>query len=122
MILVDSTVWIDHLRSGESALVRLLEMNQVLAHPFVIAELALGSLRQRDTVIAWLCDLPSADTATNDELLHFIERHSFFGIGIGLVDAHLLASVILISDATLWTRDRRLRMAAERIGRDARLA
>ncbi|MEZ5906269.1 MAG: PIN domain-containing protein [Geminicoccaceae bacterium] len=122
MILVDSTVWIDHLRGSDPTLVRLLEMDHVLAHPFVVAELALGNLRQRDVIIGWLRDLPCAATATDDELLHFIERHKLAGVGIGLVDAHLLASVTLDSGARLWTRDRRLRRAAERIGCEAHLA
>ena len=90
MILVDSTVWIDHLRGSDPTLVRLLEMDHILAHPFVIAELALGNLHQRDVIIGWLRDLPCAATTTDDELLHFIERHNLSGIGIGLFDAHLL--------------------------------
>lgn len=121
MILVDSSVWIDHLRGTDAMLARLLEMDRVLTHPFVIAELALGRLRQRELIIDSLRALPRAETATHDELLHFIERHELAGIGIGLVDAHLLASVALVPEATFWTRDRRLRVVAEKMGRAAQL-
>lgn len=122
MILVDSSAWIDHLRSTDRTLIRFLEMDSVLTHPFVIAELALGRLRQRDQIIGWLGNLPRAKLATNDELLHFIERQELAGIGIGFVDAHLLASVALVPDTTLWTRDRRLHTIAQKLGRGARLA
>lgn len=108
MILVDSSVWIDHLRKQEPTLERLLEDGLVLAHPFVIGEIALGRLRQRAVLIGLLLDLPMADAVTDDELIGFIELHGLFGHGIGLVDAHLLASVRLTADATLWTRNKRL--------------
>lgn len=108
MILVDSSVWIDHLHQTDPTLERLLDDGLVLAHPFVIGEIALGRLRQRAVVIELLLDLPMADAVTDDELLAFVERHELFGHGIGLVDAHLLASVRLTFDVTLWTRDKRL--------------
>ena len=116
MILVDTSVWVDHLRTGDRVLVDLLETGQVLAHPFVIGELALGSLRQRELVLATLQDLPRANVATDQEALHFITRHTLFGFGIGYVDAHLLASVRLTAGAALWTRDKRLHGVAERLG------
>lgn len=115
MILVDSSIWIDHLRSSEPALVHLLDSAQVLAHPFVIGELAMGSLHRRDLVLGALRDLPQAISATDEEVLAFIERHSLFGLGIGYVDAHLLAATRL-NGAQLWTRDKRLREDARRLG------
>lgn len=116
MILVDSSVWIDHLRAGDATLVALLETGQVLAHPFVTGELALASFRQRDAIISALQDLPQSLLATDAEVLTFIDRNALFGLGIGYVDAHLLATTRLTPDAMLWTRDKRLRDAAGRLG------
>jgi predicted nucleic acid-binding protein len=116
VILVDKSVWVDHLRRGHEALVGLLEAGNVLAHPFVIGELALGNIPRRDLVLRALQDLPQANVATDREVLRFIHQHLLFGLGIGYVDAHLLAAVRLSSDAALWTRDRRLRAAADRLG------
>ncbi len=93
----------------------MLEAGQVLIHPFVIGELALGSLRQRVPVLRALGHLPRAAVADEMEVLHFIERHALFGLGIGYVDAHLLAAIRLTPDARIWTRDRRLLAAAERL-------
>jgi len=95
VILADTSVWIDHLRATDKALAALLDAGMVLAHPFVIGELALRSLRQRDVVLKALADLPRANAAMDVEVLHFIERHALSGRGIGYVDAHLLASVQL---------------------------
>lgn len=116
MILVDTSVWVDHLRAGDQALANLLETGTVLAHPFVTGELALGDLRQREIVLSALADLPHANVATDAEVLHFIDRHALFGRGIGYVDAHLLAAVRLSAGATLWTRDKRLHAVADRLG------
>ena len=116
MILVDSSVWIDHLRGATADLTGLLEEGRVLVHPFVIGELALGSLRQRESVLQSLRDLPQAVMAEDAEILDFIDRHALFGLGIGYIDVHLLASVRLTPDASLWTRDRRLQDAALRMG------
>ena len=113
MILVDSSVWIDHFRNGDRALVRLLNTGQVLAHPFVIGELALGNLRLRDQVLGLLQDLPFASVATEGEVLAFIDRQALFGIGY--VDAHLLAAARLTPDTLIWTRDKRLQAAADRM-------
>lgn len=115
MILVDTAVWIDHLRDGDSVLAGLLERGQVLAHPWVTGELALGQLRNRAEILRLLGALPAATTATAPELLAFIERHELSGLGIGYVDAQLLAAAKLTDDAWLWTRDRRLVSAAERL-------
>ncbi len=116
MILVDTSVWVDHLRAGERRLSQLLDRGMVLAHPFVIGELALGRLRQRELVVSSLRDLPRASVATDEDVLLFIESQALYGLGIGYVDAHLLASVRLTADALLWTRDKRLDAVAERLG------
>lgn len=119
MILVDSSVWIDHFRHDDPGLSALLHKRQVLTHPFVIGELALGSLRQRDVVLDALRGLPSAQVATDKEVQAFVDQHKLFGIGLGYVDAHLLAGTLLSVGAKLWTRDKRLRNAALRLGLDA---
>lgn len=116
MILIDTSVWVAHLRVGEPALAGLLEAGQVLVHPFVIGELALGQMRRRQTFLALLKDLPAAVTATEQEMLPFIERHDIAGQGIGYVDAHLLAAVQLTAGASLWTLDRRLAAVAADLG------
>jgi predicted nucleic acid-binding protein len=116
VILVDSSVWIDHLRSGNATLARMLDTGRVLAHPFVIGELALGNLRQRDFILAALRDLPQAVVASETEVLHFIIQQALYGRGIGYVDAHLLASTRLTSDGSLWTQDKRLRAVADWLG------
>ncbi len=116
MILVDTAVWIDHFRDGDPALTGLLERGEVLAHPWITGELALGRLSARAEILKLLGDLPQAAVATPAELLAFIERHELFGFGIGYVDAQLLAAATLTSDATLWTNDRRLAAVAARLG------
>ncbi|MEE8429453.1 MAG: type II toxin-antitoxin system VapC family toxin [Gammaproteobacteria bacterium] len=113
MILVDTSVWIDHLRAGDEVLVALLNESRVLMHPFVLGELACGSLRNRGEVLELLRDLPRVTVATDNEALFFIERHMLMGRGIGYVDAHLLAAVALAGSVRLWTRDKRLRTAAD---------
>ncbi len=108
MILVDTSIWIDHLRADDETLDELLFGERVMVHPFVIGELALGNLRQRDALLADLNDLPQARVATDHEVLRFINRHELFGRGIGYIDAHLLVAVRLTLGTSLWTRDRRL--------------
>ena len=112
MILVDTSVWIDHLRRGDAQLVELLERGAVVMHPFVLGEVACGSLADRVTVLELLQDLPAAVAADNDEALSFIDRHGLHGRGIGFVDVHLLASVALTLGTQLWTRDKRLHAVA----------
>ena len=117
MILVDSSVWIDHLRNGEPALVALLNTGQVLTHPFVVGELACGNLKNRTAVLSLLQDLPAAPVASDEEVLFFIERHDLMGRGIGYVDAHLLSAASLTGTTRqLWTRDKRLAAVAEAMG------
>jgi predicted nucleic acid-binding protein len=115
LILVDTSVWIDHLRKGIPALAEALERQDVLMHPFVLGELACGDLRRRREVLDLLSTLPSSTMATDRETLHFIEQHRLMGKGIGYIDAHLLASVILTEAAQLWTRDKQLRAIAARL-------
>ena len=116
MILVDTSIWVDHLRRGDARLTALLESASVLIHPFVLGEIACGSLADRETVLDLLQDLPAAVVADADEVLVFIERHQLHGKGIGYVDVHLLAAVALTEGAKLWTRDKRLRAAAQALG------
>ena len=115
MILVDTSVWIDHLRRGEPELIRLLSQSQVLCHPMVVGEIACGNLKSRSVVLALLADLPCASVASEAEVLAFIQAQSLFGLGMGYVDVHLCASAKL-NGVQLWTRDKRLQGVAERLG------
>ncbi len=108
MILVDTSVWADHLRAGDAALAALLNAGSVLGHPFVVGELALGPLRQRRAVLDLLSNLPRALVASDAEVLGFIDANAIFGRGVGYIDAHLLAATRLTAGARLWTRDKRL--------------
>ena len=112
MILVDTSVWVDHLQRGNATLAQTLSRGEVLAHPFVLGELTLGNLRQRTQVLEALNRLPMATAATVAEVLNFIARQSLFGRGIGYVDAHLLAAARLTPGSWLWTLDKRLQVAA----------
>ena len=116
MILVDTSIWIDHLRQRDERLSGLLNQGQVLAHPFVIGELALGNLQNRGAILAALQDLPQTPVATDGEALGFIQENFLYGMGIGYIDAHLLAAVRLMPGAMLWTRDKRLLAAATKLG------
>lgn len=115
MILVDTSVWIDHLRLHDPELERLLWEQKVLSHPFIVGEIAMGSLKQRDTVVADLQDLPQPLVASDAEVLHFVHNNRLFGTGIGYVDAHLLTAVQLTPGTRLWTRDKLLHKAAHRL-------
>lgn len=116
MILVDTSVWIDHFRSGDEALVSLLNGSQVLMHSFILGELACGNLHQRTEVLFLLKDLPQGVVARDEEVLFFIERHGLMGKGIGYIDAHLLAATALDGSAHLWTRDKRLNTLSQELG------
>ncbi len=116
MILVDTSVWVEHLRRSDAQLAELLERSVVLTHPFVVGEIACGSLADRSMILELLQQLPTGAVADNDEALGFIERHSLYGKGIGYVDVHLLASVALTHGARLWTRDKRLHTIADDLG------
>jgi predicted nucleic acid-binding protein len=112
VILVDTSVWVDHLRAGDEALESLLIATEVLMHPFVVGEMACGNLHNRAVVMKLLGDLPRVSVATDSEVLFFIERQGLMGCGIGYIDAHLLAAVSLTPHARLWTRDRNLEKVA----------
>jgi predicted nucleic acid-binding protein len=115
VILVDTSVWIDHLRRGNAVLAAALERDDVLTHPFVIGEIACGSLKNRREVLDLLAALPSAVVASDQETYLFIERRRLMGKGIGYIDAHLLTSVTLTDQSRLWTLDKRLALFAGRI-------
>ena len=119
MILVDTSVWIEHLRSGDLELARLLEDGQILTHPFVTGELALGNLQRRELILSSFQSLPQAQVASHDEMLLFIDQERLFGSGIGYTDAHLLAAVRLTPGVRLWTHDKRLASIAVRLGMSA---
>ena len=118
MILVDTSVWVEHLRSGNATLADELQAGRVLTHPFVIGELACGNLRNRREVLVLLGRLPSVPTATHAEALGFLERRALMGRGIGFIDVHLLASVALAAPAQLWTRDKALSAVATELNLD----
>jgi predicted nucleic acid-binding protein len=121
MILVDTSVWIDHINASEPMLVGLLAEERVLAHPYVIGEIALGGLRNREVVLGALRDLPSAPFAAAEEIFYFIEGEELFNRGIGYVDTALLASARLRTGITIWTRDKRLKKIADELGLGAAL-
>ncbi len=114
-VFVDTSVWVDHLRRGEPLLQDFLSAGEVATHPFVIGELACGNLSKRGEVLALLSELPLVTMATNEEVLHLIDRHKLNGKGLGWIDMNLLASA-LISRIPLWTRDRRLAAEAKTLG------
>ena len=116
MILVDTSIWIDHLRRSDPRLAHLLAEGQVLRHPFVIGEIALGTPSRREMTLRALGRLPAACVATHDEVMSLIERERLFGWGVGYVDVHLIASALLTPEALLWTRDRKLLAVAKRLG------
>ena len=114
MILVDTSIWVEHLRSGSIHLKSILEEGEVACHPFIIGELACGNMKNRKEVISLLQALPFTKAATDDEIIHFIEANQIMGIGLGLVDVHLLASSLL-SNVHLWTTDKSLIAAAKKL-------
>ncbi len=113
MILADTSIWIDHLRSHNEEMRNLLDNGQIVIHPFLIGELALGSLRERTKTLSFLDRLPSVRMARVEEVRQMIETRSLYSQGIGLIDAHLIASIFLTPSTHLWTRDKRLRSVAE---------
>ena len=115
MVLVDTAIWVSHLKKGDAVLKSLLKDGEVLCHPFIIGELACGNLKNRAEILSLLKALPQAKVAGHDEVMKFIEIHNLAGAGLGYVDMHLLASALL-SKAPLWTADRSLSAAAEKLG------
>jgi predicted nucleic acid-binding protein/Arc/MetJ family transcription regulator len=120
--LADTSVWIDHFRYGDKEMRERLNRDEIAIHPFVVTELALGSLKGRAGTLALLDQLPQMSAAQVAEVRLAIEARHLYGLGIGFVDAHLIASVFISSPTLLWTRDKRLRRVAERLGIDAGLA
>ena len=116
MILVDTSIWIDHFRHGDAELRKIIEDDRLLCHPVVIGELALGSLRDRDAIMTYLAAQPEALIASHDEVMVMIDQHSIFSMGIGYTDAHLLASALIDRRSILWTGDKRLAAAAQKAG------
>jgi predicted nucleic acid-binding protein len=115
MILVDTSIWVTHLRQGSRQLERLLLDGEVLCHPFIIGELACGFIENRSEILTLLRSLPMAPTINLYEFLHFVERNKLMGRGVGFVDVHLLASAELL-ETSLWTSDKILRSLATQLG------
>lgn len=115
MLLVDTSVWIDHLRKGDIQLVDALNANTVLCHSYIIGEIALGSFKNRVKLLSFLDNLPQAPLATNDEVRLLIERRNLYGRGIGYVDCTLIASALIASEVKIWTRDKRLQAIIEEL-------
>ena len=115
MVLVDTSIWIDYLRTNNSDMVSLLDGRQIIIHPMVIGELACGNLSDRNEVLRYLARLPRIVEAKHDEVLFFIEHHRLMGSGIGYLDANLLTSSVLHGTTQLWTSDRRLATVADEL-------
>jgi predicted nucleic acid-binding protein len=115
MVLVDASIWIDHLRLKDEQLITLLELGQVFIHPMIIGELACGYLQNRQQLLSLWNNLPCVTEASHNEALHCLEKNKLMGKGIGYIDLHLLASTLLTSNTSVWTRDRRLDDLAERL-------
>ena len=114
MVLVDTSIWINHLRQGSRNLEKLLMDAEVMCHPFIVGELACGNLKNRNEIVSLLMSLPMAPMIEFDEFLFFIDQHHLMGKGMGFVDVHLLASAQL-ARIPLWTADKRLRSAADQL-------
>jgi predicted nucleic acid-binding protein len=121
LILADTSVWIDHLRSGNKELRKHLSQGQIVIHPFIIAELALGSLKERTKTLALLDRLPQVRVAHLNEIRTMIEARRLYSLGIGLTDAYLIASVLINPPTLLWTRAKQLRKVSEALGIHASL-
>jgi predicted nucleic acid-binding protein len=119
MILVDTSLWVTHLRKGHPDLVALLEEGKVSIHPFIIGELACGDLRNRSEILSLLCSLPVTVFAQHEEIMTFIESNRLMGKGLGYVDVHLLAATVL-SDIRLWTEDKALASVSKVMGAEFR--
>lgn len=116
MIIADTSVWIDHLNRPDAEVSDRLAEGVMLLHPFVLGEISLGSLRNRNQVLGNLQLLPTCHVADPDEVMLLVDRHGLGGSGIGYVDAHLLASSLVTRGSSLWTRDKRLNAVATRLG------
>jgi predicted nucleic acid-binding protein len=112
MVLVETSVWVAHLRDGNTELANLLNNGSVLCHPFIVGELACGNLKDRAVILSFLQLLPMSNEAEHDEVLSFIEKNRLMGKGMGYVDAHLMASAVL-TNALIWTFDKKLSQVAD---------
>jgi hypothetical protein len=121
MILADTSVWVDHLRAENAEMSKLLDDVQIVMHPLIVGELALGSLWERKKILAFLDMLPRVRVARLDEVRQMVEARSLYSRGIGLIDAHLIASIFLNPPTLLWTKDKRLAGVAESLGIRANL-
>lgn len=116
MILADTSIWIDHFRFSDPELQRRLSNDEIVMHPFVVGELALGPLPDRTKVLAYLDHLPQLRPAQQSEVRQMVENRSLHNRGIGLIDAHLIAATLIATGTQLWTRDGSLRRVAQRLG------
>jgi predicted nucleic acid-binding protein len=121
VILADTGVWIDYFRRGNQEMQRLLNNAQITMHPFIAAELALGSLHDRQRTLTELERLSPVRVARSSEVRHMIEHHSLYSRGIGLIDAFLMASCLITQPTQLWTRDNKLGSVARNLGISANL-
>jgi predicted nucleic acid-binding protein len=122
MILADTSVWVDHFRKRDAALYQQLQRNNISTHPFIVTELVLGNLPDRQNTIASLDRLPMVKVAQLHEVRRLIETHSLFQRGIGFVDAHLIASTLITPHTVLWSRDKQLHRVAEILGLKANIS
>jgi predicted nucleic acid-binding protein len=122
MILADTSVWVDHFRKRDAALYQQLQRNNISTHPFIVTELVLGNLPDRQNTIASLDRLPMVKVAQLHEVRRLIETHSLFQRGIGFVDAHLIASTLITPHTVLWSRDKQLHEVAETLGLKANIS
>ena len=116
MILADTSVWVDHLRSSNPEMEKYLNRGQIVMHPFIVAELSLGSLRNRQSTLGAVESLLEVKVAALSEVRHMIEAHTLYSKGIGLTDAHLIASCLITPGTQLWTRDVAMKKVAEALG------
>jgi predicted nucleic acid-binding protein len=115
MILVDTSVWIEHFQNGNTGLDLLLQEGQVVCHPYIVGELACGNIKNRSRILSLLSTLPIAHTAEHEEVIHVIEKYRLTGKGLGYIDVHLLASAML-TNIPLWTLDKRLNSVSTKLG------
>jgi len=115
MVLVDTSVWVSHLRDGSVGLEKLLNDGEVVCHPFIVGELACGNLKNRHEILAFLQSLPLTILAEDGEVLKFIENHQLMGKGLGYIDVHLIAAAVL-TDVPIWTFDKTLEKITKKIG------
>lgn len=115
MVLVDTSVWVSHLRDGNVGLEKLLNNGEVVSHPFIVGELGCGNLKNRHEILTYLQSLPMTILAEDEEVLGFIENNQLMGKGLGYIDVHLIASAVL-TDVPLWTFDKTLEKFTKKIG------